>query len=340
MNLQHAHNVIAEQEHSNVKITTAHLQPPFVMEMMIVETTVMNKIVTCRVQILTSNVNRVEDVFWTVGDATVMPIAKMEVMKIQQYAINEHVTQTLNSIVRMADVFQSYGCAILITTAEMIQMNQHTCVVKGIVQQDGRDVQDNQITAVFQNGSSVMEKMIAETTVMNYQKIVQCAILTQTSSARIIAAFLNSGLAISLMIVAMDLMKQKLSAKENTENVQNPNSVVKMENVFHLVGDVTMKMTVEMDLMNCTAKTSNARMEHSNVNQAIALLHTLDVMVIVIAVICQMKSDVHQNILVVDTVQKLDSNVTTTSVYLILMSVMAQMIVEIIVMKHLQYVQH
>lgn len=41
------------------------------MEMMIVETTVMNKIVTCHVQIQTSNVNRVEDVFWTVGDATV-----------------------------------------------------------------------------------------------------------------------------------------------------------------------------------------------------------------------------------------------------------------------------
>lgn len=101
-----------------------------------------------------------------------------------------------------------------------------------------------------------------------------------------------------------------------------------------------MKMTVEMDLMNYIAKTSNARMEHSNVNQVIALLHTLDVTVIVIAEICQMKLDVHQNILVVDTVQKLDSNVTTISVFLILMYVTAQMIVGIIAMKHLQYVQH
>ena len=101
-----------------------------------------------------------------------------------------------------------------------------------------------------------------------------------------------------------------------------------------------MRMIVEMDLMSYTAKTSNAKMERSNVNQAIVLLHTSDVTEIVIVEICQMKLDVHQNILVVDTVQKLDSNVTTISVYSILMSVTVQMIVEIIAMKHLLYVLH
>jgi hypothetical protein len=340
MNLQHVHNDIAEQEHSNVKITTAHLQLPFVMATMTVETTAMNKIVTCHVLILTLSVNLVEDVFWTVGDAMVMPIVKMEVMKILQYVINVHVTQIQNSIVRMADVFQNCGCAILITIVEMILMNLPTCVVKEIVQQDGRDVQGNQIIDVFRNGSSVMERMTVETIVMNYQKIVQCAILKQTLSARTIVAFLSNGLAISLTIVEMDPMKQKLFVKANIENVQNLNSVVKMANVFHLVGDVTMRMIVEMDLMSYTAKTSNARMEHSNVNQAIVLLHTSDVMEIVIVEICQMKLDVLQNILVVDTAQKLDSNVTTISVYSILMSVTVQMIVEIIVMKHLLYALH
>lgn len=99
-------------------------------------------------------------------------------------------------------------------------------------------------------------------------------------------------------------------------------------------------MIAEMDLMNYTVKTSNAKMEHSNVNQDIVLLPTSDVMEIVIVEICQMKLDVHPNILVVDTVQKQDSNVTTISVYSILMSVTVQMIVEITVMKHLPYVQH
>lgn len=108
------------------------------------------------------------------------------------------MTQTLNLIVRMADVFQNYGCAILITIVEMILMNLHTCVVKEIVQLDGRDVQDNQTTAVFQNGSSVTERMIVETTVMNSQKIVQYVILKQNSSARIIVAFLNNGLAVRI----------------------------------------------------------------------------------------------------------------------------------------------
>lgn len=99
-------------------------------------------------------------------------------------------------------------------------------------------------------------------------------------------------------------------------------------------------MIVEMDLMNYTVKISNAKMEHSNVNQVIVLLPTLDVMEIVTVEICQMKLDVHQNILVVDTVQKQDSNVTIISVYLILMSVTVQMIVEITVMKRLPYVRH
>ena len=99
-------------------------------------------------------------------------------------------------------------------------------------------------------------------------------------------------------------------------------------------------MIAEMDLMSYTAKTSNARMEHSNVNQDTVLLHTSDVMAIVIVETCQMKSGAHQNILVEDTVQKLDSNVTIISVYSILTFVTVQMIVEIIVMNHLQSVRH
>ena len=58
------------------------------METTIVRTEVMNKIVTCHVLILTSSASRVEDVFSIVGDVTAMQIVKMEVMKIQQYAVS------------------------------------------------------------------------------------------------------------------------------------------------------------------------------------------------------------------------------------------------------------
>ena len=47
-----------------------------------------------------------------------------------------------------------------------------------------------------------------------------------------------------LTIVEMDPMKQKLFVKANIENVQNLNSVVKMANVFHLVGDVVSFMII------------------------------------------------------------------------------------------------
>lgn len=76
----------------------------------------------------------------------------------------------------------------------MILMNLHTCVAKEIVQLDGEDVQVNLTIVVYLNGSSVTEKMIAETTVMNFQRTVQHAKLNLTLSARITAVFLNNGL--------------------------------------------------------------------------------------------------------------------------------------------------
>lgn len=47
----------------------------------------MSNIAICHVPIPISNVNQVEDVFWTVGDAMVMLIVKMAVMKIQQCVV-------------------------------------------------------------------------------------------------------------------------------------------------------------------------------------------------------------------------------------------------------------
>lgn len=58
------------------------------MEMTTAETEVMNKTATYLVLIQTLNVNRVEDVFWTAGDAMEMLIVKMAVMKIQLYAVS------------------------------------------------------------------------------------------------------------------------------------------------------------------------------------------------------------------------------------------------------------
>lgn len=82
-------------------------------------------------------------------------------------------------------------------TAVMILMSPLTCVVRGTARLDGRDVQDSQITDVFQNGCSVTARMTAGIIVMNFQKIVQFVQRIQTSSARIIAAFLSNGHAVS-----------------------------------------------------------------------------------------------------------------------------------------------
>lgn len=41
-----------------------------------------------------------------------------------------------------------------------ILMSQLTCVVKEIAQLDGNDAQDNRTIDAFQNGYSVMEKMV------------------------------------------------------------------------------------------------------------------------------------------------------------------------------------
>lgn len=70
----------------------------------------------------------------------------------------------------------------------MILMSRLTCAVKETVRQDGNVVLDNRITDAFLSGCSVTEKMIVETTVMNYLRIVLNVIRNQTSSAPTIDA--------------------------------------------------------------------------------------------------------------------------------------------------------
>lgn len=143
----------------------------------------------------------------------------------------------LNLAARTVDAFPSCGCAISITIVVMIQTSPLTCVVKGTAQPDGRGAQGNLTTDAFLNGSSATEKMIVVITVMSCQKTAPFVKPRLTSSARTIAAFRSNGLAILPMIVAMDLMKLKHFAKENTENVRSRNSDVITENVFQVDGD-------------------------------------------------------------------------------------------------------
>lgn len=100
-----------------------------------------------------------------------------------------------------------------------------------------------------------------------------------------------------------------------------------------------MKTTVAMEVTSLTVKASNVKMEHSNVNQGTVLLLTSDVMVIEIVAICLMKLDVHQNIQEVAIALKHDSSVTIISVFSTLTFVMVLTIVEITLMKHLQFAQ-
>lgn len=77
-----------------------------------------------------------------------------------------------NLVVRMAVVYPSYGCVILIMIAVMILMNLLTCAVNVIAPPAGKDVLDNRTIVVFLNGCSVMVKMIVVIIVMNSLKIV------------------------------------------------------------------------------------------------------------------------------------------------------------------------
>lgn len=119
----------------------------------------------------------------------------------------------------------------------MILTNQLICVGKEIVQLAGNVVQDNRTIVAFQNGSSVMEKMIAVITVTNCQKTVLFAKLTLTSSVKIIVAFQSNGHVTLQTIAVMGQMKRKQSAKGNIANVLNQSSVARMVNAFQADGD-------------------------------------------------------------------------------------------------------
>jgi hypothetical protein len=255
------------------------------------------------------------------------------------FKINVLAILKLNSAAKMDVAFRNCGCVILTMIVVMTQMNQLTCVVRETVQLDGNVAQDNRTIVAFQNGFSAMEKMIVVIIAMNCQKIALFVKLKLISSARTIAAFPNNGLVILLTTVEMVQMNLRHSAKENIANALNQNSVAITENAFQVDGDVTMKTIAAMDQTNFTVKTSSARTEHSNVNLAIASLHTSVVMVIVIVAICLMKLIVHLDSLAVVIVLKRDSNVTTTSVSLTQTFAMARMIVVIIQMKHRLSVQ-
>lgn len=151
---------------------------------------------------------------------------------------NEHATLKLNSAARTVVAFRNCGCAISTMIAVMILMNQLTCAVKEIVQQDGGDAQDNRTTAAFPNGSSVMEKTIVVIIAMNCQKIAPCVNPKLNSNVRTIDAFPSNGLVTLLTTAVMVRMNLKLSARGNTENVLNLSSVVRMANAFQADGDV------------------------------------------------------------------------------------------------------
>lgn len=169
---------------------------------------------------------------------------------------------------------------------------------------DGEGVQVNRITDVYQNGCFVMAKMIVEMGQMNYQKIVHLVTVKQISRAKISVVFLNNGFVILPTIVAMEVMKRNLFANINTGNAQNLNLNVVTENVSPQDGVVTMKMTAETIQMKWTVVDSNAKMEHSNVNQVIALQLTLDATVTETVETYLTKLDVLHDSLVADIVQR------------------------------------
>lgn len=158
-----------------------------------------------------------------------------------------HVIQKLNLVAKTDVAFLNFGCAISITIVGMTRTNQLICAVKGIAQPDGSAVLGSQIIDAFLNGCSAMERMIVVTTATNCLKIARFASLKQTLSARTIDAFRSNGPVTLPMIVAMDLMSQNHSAKENIGNAQSLNSIVKMENAFQADGDVVSQEWLKVE---------------------------------------------------------------------------------------------
>lgn len=75
----------------------------------------------------------------------------------------DHAIQKRNSHAKTVVAFRNCGCVTSTMIAVMIPMNQHTCVASVIVPPAGNAVQDNPTIVAFQNGCSVMAKMIAVT---------------------------------------------------------------------------------------------------------------------------------------------------------------------------------
>lgn len=194
-------------------------------------------------------------------------IAKIIVMKIQLCATTDLVIPTLNLHARMDVVFLSYGCVISTMIVVMIQMNQHTCVVKRIAQQDGEGVPVRLIIDVYLNGCSVMAKTTVEMVLMKCQKTVPLVMLKLISLVKTNDAFRNNGFVISLMIAETVAMKQRLFASISTENVRSLSSNVVTENVFHQDGGAITKMIVVITQMRLIVAALNARMERSSVNR-------------------------------------------------------------------------
>lgn len=177
--------------------------------------------------------------------------------------------QTQNSLVRITDVFRKYGCVILTMIVVMIAMNQHICVVKGIVLPVGNVVQVTPIIVAFRNGSFVMAKMIVEMVLMSLLRIVPNVILKWILNALITDVYPNNGFVTLLMIVEMVVMKLKQCVRTVIENVQSLSSDVTMANVLPPDGGVTLKMIAAIIVMRMVVKNSYAKTIHSNVQVVI-----------------------------------------------------------------------
>lgn len=118
--------------------------------------------------------------------------------------IKRRVIPKLNSPARMVVALPNYGCATLTMIAAMTQMNQPICVANGIVPLDGNGALVNPTIVAYPNGCSAMEKTIAVTTAMNYQRTVPFATVKPISSVPITGAYQSK------LLLTKKLIKKKL----------------------------------------------------------------------------------------------------------------------------------
>merc|ERR1719394_2312179 len=231
-----------------------------------------------------------------------------------RFVTTENVTRRPSSLATMANVFPSCGTVTLMTIVEMTVTNLPISVVRGTVQKVGEDVPVTTITDVSLNGSSAMAKMTAEMARMNCPRTVQFVRTRESSSAGTRDVSPRGG-CVTLRTTAETIAtRTRTCATVGTGTAPSPSSSVTTTSVSRPDGSVTWTMTAAMAVTRNSVSPIHVRRVSSSVTLVIVSRRNCDVTETGTVEISRMNLDVLHASLMVLTVPKINTSVTTISV--------------------------